>query len=142
MTSNYSERPRLTLHRPLLCMVASSRPRSGRGGRTQVRKMFVRSSSGPRPAVADWLSEVVPDWLAVGVLVVIAGVSAIMARLGGVGSVTGLQLIIYSSLGLGPVGALRPWWHTALEFIVGAVWALALLLPGWLLSPRAAEQRA
>src|SRR6266516_3959866 len=64
MTSNYSERPRLTLHRPLLCMVASSRPRSGRGGRTQVRKMFVRSSSGPRPAVADWLSEVVPDWLA------------------------------------------------------------------------------
>lgn len=193
--------------------------------------MFVRSSSGQRLAVSDWLSEVVPDWLAdvmrpkkapvpwadmtravfaiwvplaagfitghkeiallpamggllsvmidqggpfrvrvrrigtaaifggavgltlgslihgrgwvaVGVLVVIAGVSAIMARLGGVGSVTGLQLIIYSSLGLGPVGALRPWWHTALEFIVGAVWALALLLPGWLLSPRAAEQRA
>jgi uncharacterized membrane protein YccC len=193
--------------------------------------MFVRSSSGPRLGVADWLSEVVPDWLAdvmrpkkapvpwaemtravlaiwvplaagfitghkeiallpamggllsvmidqggpfrvrvrrigtaaifggavgltlgslihgrgwiaVGVLVVIAGVSAIMARLGGVGSVTGLQLIIYSSLGLGPIGALRPWWHTALEFIIGAVWAVALLLPGWLLSPRAAEQRA
>jgi uncharacterized membrane protein YccC len=81
-------------------------------------------------------------WIAVGVLVAIAGVSAIMARLGGVGSVTGLQLIIYSSLGLGPIGALRPWWHTALEFIIGAVWALALLLPGWLLSPRAAEQRA
>ncbi|MBO0875874.1 MAG: FUSC family protein, partial [Pseudonocardia sp.] len=81
-------------------------------------------------------------WIAVGALVVVAGVSAILARLGGVGSVTGLQLLIYSSLGLGPLGALRPWWHTALEFIAGAVWALALSLPGWLLSPRAAEQRA
>ena len=81
-------------------------------------------------------------WIAVGVLVVIAAASAIITRLGAVGSVTGLQLLIYSSLGLGPLGALRPWWHTALGFLVGVVWALALSLPGWLLSPRAAEQRA
>lgn len=81
-------------------------------------------------------------WTAVAALVAVAGVSAIIARLGGLGSVTGLQLMIYSSLGLGPIGLLRPWWHTALEFVAGAVWALALSLPGWLLSPRAAEQRA
>ena len=49
----------------------------------------------------------------------IAGVSSILARLGALGSVTGLQLFVYSALGLGPLGALRPWWHTALQFLVG-----------------------
>jgi len=81
-------------------------------------------------------------WIAVIALVVIAGVSAILARLGAVGSATGLQLLIYSALCLGPLGALRPWWYTALGFIGGAVWGLALIMPAWLLSPRGAEQRA
>lgn len=81
-------------------------------------------------------------WVAVLALVLIAGVSAILSRLGGTGSVTGLQLLVYSTLGLGPLGALRPWWHTALQFVAGVVWALALITPSWLLSPRAAEQRA
>src|ERR1700742_3063825 len=54
-------------------------------------------------------------WVAVGAVVFIAGASSIMARLGGVGSVTGLQLFVYSALGLGPLGLLRPWWHTALQ---------------------------
>lgn len=81
-------------------------------------------------------------WIAVVALVVVAGVSAILARLGAVGSVTGLQLLIYSSLGLGPLGALRPWWHTALGFVAGSVWGLLLITPAWLLSPRGAEQRA
>jgi uncharacterized membrane protein YccC len=81
-------------------------------------------------------------WIAVIALVVIAGVSAILARLGAVGSVTGLQLLIYSALGLGPLGALRPWWHTALGFVAGAIWGLVLIMPAWLLSPRSAEQRA
>lgn len=80
-------------------------------------------------------------WVAVIAIVVVAGASSLMARLGGIGSVTGLQLMIYSSLGLGPVGALRPWWHTALEFAAGVAWALLLLVPGWLLSPRGVEQR-
>ena len=80
-------------------------------------------------------------WVAVAAIVVVAGVSAILARLGATGSVTGLQLLVYSALCLGPLGALRPWWHTALEFVAGAVWALALITPGFLLSPRAAEQR-
>lgn len=81
-------------------------------------------------------------WIAVIALVVIAGVSAILARLGAVGSATGLQLLIYSALGLGPLGALRPWWHTALGFVGGAIWGLVLIMPAWLLSPRGAEQRA
>ena len=81
-------------------------------------------------------------WVAVIALVVVAGVSAIITRLGATGSATGLQLLVYSALGLGPIGALRPWWHTALQFVAGAVWALALITPSWLLAPRAAEQRA
>jgi uncharacterized membrane protein YccC len=81
-------------------------------------------------------------WIAVAALVVIAGVSAIVTRLGATGSATGLQLLVYSSLGLGPLGLLRPWWHTALQFLAGVVWAIALITPSWLLSPRAAEQRA
>ena len=81
-------------------------------------------------------------WLAVLALVVIAGVSAILARLGALGSVTGLQLFVYSALGLGPLGLLRPWWHTALQFLVGVAWALLLITPGYLLSPRSAERKA
>ncbi|HEY1819493.1 MAG TPA: FUSC family protein [Trebonia sp.] len=81
-------------------------------------------------------------WIAVIAVVVVAGVSAILARLGAVGSVTGLQLFVYSALGLGPLGALRPWWHTALQFLVGVAWALLLITPGYLLSPRSAERKA
>ena len=81
-------------------------------------------------------------WIAVLAVVVIAGVSAILARLGALGSVTGLQLFIYSALGLGPLGLLRPWWHTALGFLAGVAWALLLITPGYLLSPRSAERKA
>jgi uncharacterized membrane protein YccC len=81
-------------------------------------------------------------WFAVLAVVVIAGVSAILARLGALGSVTGLQLFIYSALGLGPIGLLRPWWHTALQFLAGAAWAVLLITPGYLLSPRSAQRKA
>jgi uncharacterized membrane protein YccC len=81
-------------------------------------------------------------WIAVLALVVVAGVSALLSAVNDIGSVTGLQLLLYSSFGLGPVGALRPWWHTALGFLLGTAWALLLTVPGWLLSPRAAEQRS
>ena len=80
-------------------------------------------------------------WVAVGVLVAVAGVSAIISRLGGVGSVTGLQLITYCAVSVGPLGELRPWWHTALEFVAGVAWALLLLVPGWLVAPRSLERR-
>src|SRR5260370_3526245 len=81
-------------------------------------------------------------WIAVVALVGVAGVSALLSAIGDIGSVTGLQLLIYTSLGLGPLGALRPWWHTALGFVLGTVWALILTVPGWLLSPSAAQQRS
>ena len=81
-------------------------------------------------------------WIAVLAVVVLAGVSAMLSRLGAVGSVTGLQLFVYGALGLGPIGLLRPWWHTALQFLAGVVWALLLMTPGYLLSPRSAERKA
>ncbi len=81
-------------------------------------------------------------WIAVGALVVVAGVSALLSAISDIASVTGLQLLVYSSLGLGALGALRPWWHTALGLLLGTAWALLLTVPGWLLSPRAAERRS
>ncbi len=81
-------------------------------------------------------------WVAVAGLVVVAGVSALISRLGSTGSAAGLQLLVLTTLGLCPFGALRPWWHIALGFAAGVAWALLLLVPGWLLSPRSAEQSA
>ena len=80
-------------------------------------------------------------WLAVGALVVVAGVSGVLSAIGDIGSVTGLQLLVYTSLGTGPLGALRPVWHTVAGFLLGVIWALILILPGWLLSPHGKEQR-
>jgi uncharacterized membrane protein YccC len=79
-------------------------------------------------------------WVAVVALVVVAGASAVASAVSDIGSVSGLQLLVYSSLGLGPLGALTPWWHTAVGFVLGTVWAVVLTLPGWLLAPRAAER--
>ena len=81
-------------------------------------------------------------WVAVACLVAVAGLSALISRLGSTGSVTGLLLLIFATLGLGAFGALRPWWYIALGFLAGVAWALLLLVPGWLLSPRSAEQGA
>ena len=81
-------------------------------------------------------------WVAVACLVVVAGLSALISRLGSTGSVTGLLLLIFATLGLGAFGALRPWWHIALGFLAGVAWALLLLVPGWLRSPRSAEHSA
>jgi uncharacterized membrane protein YccC len=81
-------------------------------------------------------------WIAVVVLVVVAGASAVLSSLGDIGSQIGMQMLVYASLGIGPFGALRPVWHTAVGFLVGVIWALVLILPGWLLSPHGQEQRA
>jgi uncharacterized membrane protein YccC len=81
-------------------------------------------------------------WIAVGAVVFVAGVSSIISRLGGTGSATGLELFVYSALGLGALGGLRPWWHTVLQFLAGVAWALLLITPGYLLSPRSAERKA
>jgi uncharacterized membrane protein YccC len=80
-------------------------------------------------------------WLAVVALVVVAGVSGVLSTAGDLGSVTGLQLLVYTALGAGPIGALRPVWHTAAGFGTGVLWALVLLVPGWLRAPYGREQR-
>jgi uncharacterized membrane protein YccC len=81
-------------------------------------------------------------WMVVLVLVLVAGVSALLSAGGSTASVAGLQLLVYSALGTGPLGALRPLWHTPLLFLAGAAWAMLLILPGWILFPHAAEQRS
>jgi len=80
-------------------------------------------------------------WLAVVALVVVAAVSAVLSALGDIGSATGLQLLVYTTLGTGPLGAQRPVWHTVVGFLVGVVWALILIVPGWLVTPLGKEQR-
>jgi uncharacterized membrane protein YccC len=79
-------------------------------------------------------------WVAVIALVLMAGVSALLSSFGDLASVAGLQLLVYTALGFGPVGAQRPAWHTAAGFLVGAAWALLLIVPGWVWAPRAKEQ--
>lgn len=108
----------------------------------RVRRIGIAVAAGGAPGLLIGTLIHGRGWVAVVAVVVVAGVSAIMARLGAIGSVTGLQLFVYSTLGLGPFGQLRPWWHTALEMGVGVVWALLLITPGYLLAPRGAERRA
>jgi uncharacterized membrane protein YccC len=115
---------------------------SGGPYRARVERIGIAAVLGGAPGLLIGTLIHGRGWFAVLAVVVVAGVSAILARLGGVGSVTGLQLFIYSALGLGPLGALRPWWHTALQFLVGVAWALLLITPGYLLSPRSAERKA
>jgi uncharacterized membrane protein YccC len=113
------------------------------GGTFRVRVRRVGSAAVFGGAAGLTIGSVIHGrgWVAVVAVVVVAGISALLSRLGAVGSVTGLQLLVYSSLGLGPIGQLRPWWHTALEFVAGVAWALLLIVPGWALAPRATEQR-
>jgi uncharacterized membrane protein YccC len=81
-------------------------------------------------------------WIAVAVLVVVAGVSVVVSDIGSIGSVTGLQLLVYTALGFGPLGGLRPVWTGPVEFLIGVAWSMILIIPGWLLYPRSAEQHA
>jgi uncharacterized membrane protein YccC len=108
----------------------------------RVERVAVAAVSGGAPGLLIGTLIHGRGWVAVGAVTFVAGVSSILARSGGTGSVTGLQLFVYSSLGLGPLGALRPWWHTALQFLAGVAWALLLITPGYLLSPRSAERKA
>jgi uncharacterized membrane protein YccC len=81
-------------------------------------------------------------WLTFAVLVAVAGVSVLLSAAGSTASVTGLQLLVYTAFGTGPLGALQPWWHTPLLLLTGVAWALLLIVPGWLLFPHVAEQRS
>ena len=81
-------------------------------------------------------------WVAVAVLVLVAGISALLTAAGATVAITGLQLLVYTILGTGPLGALRPWWWAPLLLLGGVGWAMLLLVPGWLAAPLAAEQRS
>lgn len=108
----------------------------------RLRRVGSAALFGGAPGLAIGVTIHDRGWTAVLALVVVAGVSAVMSTFGATGSVTGLQLLVYASLGLGPLGALRPWWHDAAGFVAGVLWALLLLVPSWLLGPRTPEERA
>lgn len=80
-------------------------------------------------------------WLTVVVLVVVAGVSALLSGAGNIPSITGLQLLIFTILATGPLGMIRPWWVPSAGVMAGALWGILLLAPAWLLRARAPEQR-
>ncbi len=79
-------------------------------------------------------------WLAVVVLVVVAGVSALLSSISGAWSTAGMFLLAYAALGTGPVGMLRPLWLSLAWYLAGVGWTLVLLVPGWLRHPRAVEE--
>jgi uncharacterized membrane protein YccC len=81
-------------------------------------------------------------WIAVVVLVLVAGLSAVLSAAGATAAITGLQLLVYSILGTGPLGMARPWWLPPLLMLAGVAWAILLLVPGWLAAPLAPEQRS
>jgi uncharacterized membrane protein YccC len=108
---------------------------------TRVKRVSSAAALGGAPGLAIGAVVHGHGWLAVGALVAVAGASGLVSAIGDIGSVTGLQLLVYTALGTGPVGALRPAWHTAAGFLAGVIWALILILPGWLLAPHGKEQR-
>jgi uncharacterized membrane protein YccC len=108
---------------------------------TRMRRVSSAALFGGAPGLAIGAAVHGHGWLAVVALVVVAGVSGLLSAVGDIGSITGLQLLVYTSLGTGPVGGLRPVWHTAGGFLLGVIWALILILPGWLMSPYGKEQR-
>jgi uncharacterized membrane protein YccC len=81
-------------------------------------------------------------WLTVLILVLVAGLSAVLSAAGATAAITSLQLLVYTTLGTGPLGAIRPWWWPPVLLLGGVTWSLLLLLPAWLASPLAAEQRS
>ena len=115
-----------------------------RGGpyRVRIRRMATAGVFGG--AAGLLLGELVHGrgWVAVAALVLVAGISALMTAAGATLAITGLQLLVYTILGTGPLGALRPWWWPPLLMLGGVGWAVALLVPGWLAAPHAPEQRS
>lgn len=81
-------------------------------------------------------------WLTVLGIVLLALVSAVLSVAGNVGSVTGLQLLLFAVLGTGPLGLITPWWMVVGPFVVGAAWGLCLSLVGWVFFRRVPEERS
>jgi uncharacterized membrane protein YccC len=66
----------------------------------------------------------------------------VLSAAGATADITGLQLLVYSILGTGPLGMARPWWLPPLLMLAGLGWSILLLVPGWLVAPLAPEQRS
>jgi hypothetical protein len=81
-------------------------------------------------------------WIAVAVIVVLALVSAVISAAGNVGSVTGMQLLLFAVLGIGPLGLLGPSWLVVGLFLAGAAWGTGVSVLGWVYFPRAPQQRS
>jgi uncharacterized membrane protein YccC len=80
-------------------------------------------------------------WALVVMVIAVSGLSALLTGAGATASITGLQLLIYTVLGTGPLGTLRPWWWPPVLLLAGAAWAIVLLIPGWIASPLTPERR-
>ncbi len=119
-------------------LVAAVRPAPAR-----IRRITVAATFGGAAGLC--LGELVHGrgWLEVVLVVGVAGVSALLTGASATVSITGLQLLVYTILGTGPLGALRPWWWWwPLLLLAGVAWAILLLIPGWLVSPLSAERRS
>ncbi|MEV7967931.1 FUSC family protein [Sphaerisporangium sp. NPDC088356] len=80
-------------------------------------------------------------WWTVPVVVVVSVVSALISTSGAAGSLSALQLLVMTVLGIGvpyPETSLAG----ALAYLLGAAWALVLSVAAWPLRPRAAEEAA
>ena len=65
-------------------------------------------------------------WLAVGVLAIVAVISAGLSAISAVWSSTGLWLLVGTALATGPFGMIKPWWLTPLWVLAGVGWWIAL----------------
>ena len=81
-------------------------------------------------------------WITVIAVMGLALVSAAMSAGGNVGSVAGLQLLLFAILATGPLGLLSPWWMVLGLFLVGVAWGLGLSAVGWLFLRGAPEERS
>jgi uncharacterized membrane protein YccC len=107
----------------------------------RVRRVAAAAVFGGTPGLLIGIAINGRGWAGVPVMIMVAGVSALLSSVGAVWSAAGLFLLAYTALGTGPFGALRPGWLTLLWFLAGVGWWLVLLVPGWLLFPRTPEQR-
>ena len=81
-------------------------------------------------------------WITVVAVMGLALVSAAMSAGGNVGSVAGLQLLLFAILATGPLGLLSPWWMVLGLFLAGVAWGLSLSVVGWLFLRGAPEERS
>ena len=108
----------------------------------RVKRVATATIGGSAVGLAVGLAMHGRGWVTVLVIMLLALVSAMISALGDVGSVTGLQLLVYAVLGTGPLGMLRPWWAVIGLFLLGAAWGLGLAVLGWVLNPYAPQREA